>query len=280
MTFRLAHLSDVHLQPMPAAELSRLNLKQWLGLANWHFGRKNQQSRSVLDRLIEDIRRQRVDHVVITGDLANLGLRAELEAAARFVSAIGGPDAVTLIPGNHDAYAGTDFSPLLPWMTTNAAGASLQGQRAAFPFLKVFGDVALIGLSSAVKTPPFHASGRLGPVQIGDLRQLLPRLANKGKARVVLIHHPPLPNPSDKRRGLTDAAALTAVLCELGADLVLHGHNHRWMDATLPGLATPVVGVPSASSSATAGNQAAGYAIHTLKMASNRWTVTTERQQS
>lgn len=277
MTFRIAHLSDVHLAPLPAFNLGQLNLKQWLGLANWHLGRKRQQSRAVLDRLIEDVRQQQADHIVITGDLANLGLATELQAAARFVASLGGPEGVTVIPGNHDAYAGTDFSALAPWMLSNAAATKISSRRDGFPFVKIFGDIALIGLSSAVRTPPLYASGRLGDLQISELSSLLPRLSGQALARVVLIHHPPLPGQCGLRRGLDDAEALAAVLQKHGADLILHGHNHRWMTATVPQVDTPVVGVPSASSEGT--KDAAAYAIHTLSRLDARWTITTERRQ-
>jgi 3',5'-cyclic AMP phosphodiesterase CpdA len=70
-----------------------------------------------------------------------------------------------------------------------------------------------------------------------------------GLVRVVLLHHPPLPGLSSASHELTDAAALTNVLAAHGAELVLHGHEHRRMlnTATGPDGAIPVVGVPSAS---------------------------------
>ena len=277
MTFRIAHFSDVHLSPLPAISFGQLNLKQWLGLANWQLGRKHQQSRAVLDRLIDDLRCQQVDHIVITGDLANLGLQAELRAAAQFVAGLGGPERVTVIPGNHDAYAGTDFSVLSPWMLSNAAAEKIFPRRDGFPFLKIYGEIALIGLSSAVRTPPFYASGRLGDAQLAHLESILPSLSEQSLARVVLIHHPPLPGQCGPRRGLEDAEDLLTVLKKHGAELILHGHNHRWMTAAVPPLNTPVIGVPSASS--TAAHDPAAYAIHTFARQDARWTVTTERRQ-
>ena len=50
-------------------------------------------------------------------------------------------------------------------------------------------------------------------------------------------------------RALSDAADLAVVLARAGAELVLHGHNHRdtlnWCDA--PGGRIPVVGIASGS---------------------------------
>ena len=42
-TFTLAHLSDVHLAPVPWPRLAELDAKRALGLANWHRKRKRQR---------------------------------------------------------------------------------------------------------------------------------------------------------------------------------------------------------------------------------------------
>ena len=47
---------------------------------------------------------------------------------------------------------------------------------AAFPFLRRRGPLALIGLSSAVPTAPFMATGRLGAEQLARSRELLDQL--------------------------------------------------------------------------------------------------------
>jgi 3',5'-cyclic AMP phosphodiesterase CpdA len=120
------------------------------------------------------------------------------------------------------------------------------GATCSFPFVRRRGPVALIGLSSALPTSPFLASGTLGAEQIAQLAALLPALADA--FRVVLIHHPPLGlRPRHKR--LTDAKPFLDVLAAHGAELVLHGHDHRqslnWLDGRQGRI--PVVGVQSAS---------------------------------
>jgi 3',5'-cyclic AMP phosphodiesterase CpdA len=64
-----------------------------------------------------------------------------------------------------------------------------------------------------------------------------------------MIHHPPLPGQASPARGLKDAEALKGVLAKHGAELVVHGHNHKNMMVWMPGPAgaIPVVGAPSAS---------------------------------
>jgi 3',5'-cyclic AMP phosphodiesterase CpdA len=68
-------------------------------------------------------------------------------------------------------------------------------------------------------------------------------------ARVILIHHPPLPDQASPRRGLTNATRLASVLERHGAELILHGHTHLNMLTTRSWHAgeIPVVGVASAS---------------------------------
>ncbi len=72
------------------------------------------------------------------------------------------------MPGNHDAYVRAALPYLAatfaPW-TKGDAGES------TFPYLRVREGVALIGLSSAVPTPPLIASGRLGPRAMRRLRR-------------------------------------------------------------------------------------------------------------
>jgi 3',5'-cyclic AMP phosphodiesterase CpdA len=103
-TFRLAHLSDPHLPPLPAPRLRELAGKRALGYLNWTRNRGRFHRREVLDTLVSDMQAQTPDHIAITGDLVNLALEAEFPPARSWVESVGTPDRVTVIPGNHDAY--------------------------------------------------------------------------------------------------------------------------------------------------------------------------------
>ncbi|MGC0718872.1 metallophosphoesterase family protein, partial [Escherichia coli] len=59
---------------------------------------------AVLAALIDDLKQHKPDHIVVTGDLTNLGLDREIEAARHWLETLAPPDQLTLIPGNHDAY--------------------------------------------------------------------------------------------------------------------------------------------------------------------------------
>lgn len=271
-SFTLAHLSDVHLAPLPAHRLLGLNAKQALGLINWHRTRKAHHLRSVLDAMVRDVHASSPDHIAVTGDLVNLGLPQEQEAALAWLGSLGPPEAVTVIPGNHDVYGISSNDPgterWRPYM-----GA--EGGATGFPFVKKLGKIALIGLSSAMPTPLFFATGRLGAAQRAALAETLAALRQSGFVRVVLIHHPPLPGLADRFRRLDDASELAQVLTQNGAELVLHGHNHRPMLNVVHGAAgpIPVVGAPSASASPGQHEPGAGYNLLRLSLEAGRCQV-------
>ncbi|HSG96262.1 MAG TPA: metallophosphoesterase, partial [Afifellaceae bacterium] len=211
--FRIAHLSDVHLAPLPEPRLRDLASKRLIGYANWRFNRAREMTAQSLDRLLADMRAHDPDHIVVTGDLANIALYEEFEAARRWLDMLGPPARVTVIPGNHDAYvpgAHRHYRRLwAPWMSGDDAGP---GEDAHFPFLRRRNSVAMIGVSSAITSRPFMATGRLGRDQAEKLRVLLEETGAEGLARVVLIHHPP--KMMDWRgftRRLTDAGRFRSV---------------------------------------------------------------------
>lgn len=249
-SFTLAHLSDVHLAPVTGFSPRHWNAKRVLGFLNWQRGRKAVHRRSVADRLVADAQALRAGHIAITGDLINLGLPAEYDAALQWLESVGPPDRVTVVPGNHDIYTHLHGH---GGVTRWAAYMGSEEQSLAFPFVRRIGPLALIGLNSAVETPPFVAAGQLGAHQIEVAGELLDQLKSEGAVRVVLIHHPPLPGLANTRRGLRDAAHFGRMLEVHGAELVLYGHNHRekidWHAAvrSLEAQPIPMIGVPSAS---------------------------------
>jgi 3',5'-cyclic AMP phosphodiesterase CpdA len=252
-TFTLVHLSDVHLGPFQGFHIRHLNTKRALGFLNWQRARRFVHLRDVADRIAADALAHAPDHIAVTGDLANLGLPGEYANALAWLQALGDPARVSVVPGNHDIYTGrmgggvSCLETWAPYMRSSETWT--EAAPVHFPYVRTQGPLALIGLNSAVPTPPFVAAGRLGSAQIAELARALERLRDAGYIRVVLIHHPPLPGQASPRRALADAAALADVLDRCGADLVLHGHNHRqmlaWRRHSERGI--PVLGAASAS---------------------------------
>ena len=266
--FRLAHLSDVHLGPVPNLRFRDIFSKRVVGYTNWRQNRATAMTAETLDRLVEDLRLQKPDHIAVTGDLTNIAMRAEFVNARRWLEELGPPDRVTAIPGNHDAYvprAHRRFRRLwAPWMVSDDA---LHVGSALFPFMRRKGHVALIGVSSAVASAPLMATGRVGGEQTERLVELLDQARREHLFRVILIHHPPkLINPNNQWRKLTDGKRFRAAIERHGAELILHGHDHIRSMTSIKGLSgvVPVVGVPAGSGPPLGGPRAGGYALHDI----------------
>ena len=266
--FRLGHLSDVHLGAVPGLRAWDFFSKRVVGYTNWRRNRRDMHGADALDKLVADLRAQAPDHIAVTGDLTNIARHEEFENARRWLEALGPPDKVTAIPGNHDAYvpgAHHRYRELwAPWML--ADDAEFVG-KALFPFMRRKGHVALIGVSSAVASAPFMATGRVGSHQTGRLTSLLDEAREEGLFRVVLIHHPPkLLDPRNQWRKLTDGKRFRRAIERSGAELILHGHDHIRSMSAIAGATgvVPVVGVPAASGPAIGGPRAGGYAIHEI----------------
>ena len=243
----LAHLSDPHIGPLPKPRPRDLMGKRLTGYLNWQR-RDRIHDMDVLTRLVADMRAQKPDHIMMTGDVMNIGLPAEFPIAAAWLRTLGDPGNVSFVPGNHDAYVRSSLEHLVqtfaPWTSSDGAHVT------SWPYLRVRGNVALIGLSSGVPTGPFLASGKLGRDQRTKFMALLDETKARGLMRVVMIHHPPYRAGATPGRGLSDVGKFEKIIARHGAELVVHGHNHTTQVVQLPapgGMTTPVVGVASAS---------------------------------
>jgi 3',5'-cyclic AMP phosphodiesterase CpdA len=260
----IAHLSDAHIGPLPPPSVRELMGKRLTGYVNWRRGRNTTHDMEVLDSIIADIDAQQSDHIAFTGDIVNIGLTTEFPAAQAFMTRLGPPERVSFVPGNHDAYVRGSLKPLGrslgPWMTGDGSDDSV------FPYIRRRDGVALIGLSSAVPTLPFLASGTLGRNQLAALEEILAALRDEGLCRVVLVHHPPYRRGAKPGRELTDAGGFETVMRRVGAELVLHGHNHctSLVHVAGPERPVPVLGAPSASAIRGTRTHSAGYHVLTI----------------
>lgn len=244
--FTLAHLSDPHLGPLASFSLRDLVGKRATGYVNWRRKRRHAHDMEILGLIVADILAQKPDHVACTGDVSHIGLPNEFKTAITFLDTLGARDAVSFVPGNHDTYSRSSLKPLAqalqPWCTGDDGVAT-------YPWYKRRGNVAVIGVNTGVPTLPLMATGRAGSAQIAQTAKLLARAREEELIRVVLIHHPPYSGGARRTREMLDASAFEAMLAREGADLVLHGHNHRFSLAWRPGAGrdVPIIGVPSAS---------------------------------
>lgn len=254
---RIAHLSDLHLLSLEGAVPSRLLNKRFTGWVNLKLNRGHKHKPAPVHAAGAALRDLGVDHVVVTGDLTNLALEQEFELVKTFLGGLGYPaDAISVVPGNHDAYTrGAHRSSRFktycaPYMTSDVDLGLAPG--ASFPFVRLRGPAAIIGLSSAVPRPPLVASGEIGQPQLEALGRALSHPDVAERTPVLLVHHP-LHNPISRARvlleGLVDAEGLVAELGGLARGLVLHGHLHRRIHRTLATRTGSIDAVGATSSS-------------------------------
>ena len=105
--FKLVHLSDIHLGPLPEPSWSQLASKRILGYLNWKKNRKHSLKGNYLQGLVEHLPELEPDHIIVSGDLVNLALPDEFPMAKQFLETLGSAIDVTAICGNHDAYVQT-----------------------------------------------------------------------------------------------------------------------------------------------------------------------------
>jgi len=272
----LAHLSDIHLAPLPPVRVRDLLSKRITGYLNWKIKREHTLAGESLMKLVRHLRGQNPDFTVVTGDLVNLALDAEINTAHNWLETLGTPDRVALCPGNHDAYIKGQLEKALDRWDGYATGETLDA--APFPFVRRVGEVAVVSCSSAVPTGPWMATGRFSEAQAGRLKRCLQLLGDGGYFRVVMIHHPPNQELFHPRLGLYGAKLFRQAVAEAGAELVLHGHTHKSSIYAIPGPRgdVPVVGVAAAGAAQaeTGGHDPARYNLFNIQRLGAGWQCT------
>lgn len=241
---RIAHVSDLHI----STKHRRSNIRR---------------ARILLQHLVS----LRFDHVVVTGDLTADAAPDEYQVARNLFTAFGLLDAtrLTVVPGNHDVFGGVHQAEDLLSFPARCRTADLPEKlelfhttfgetftrcllpvdKGVYPFAKVIGDVALIGVNSVMPWSraknPFGSNGRVGDGQLARLRELLTSPLLAGKRKVVLIHHH-FRKPPRRVRGsmqgvwaamegqtmkLRGKGELRRLFAGTGVEAVLHGHLHE-----------------------------------------------------
>src|SRR3972149_854950 len=145
--FTLAHLSDPHLAPLPEVRWPELIGKRVTGYINWQRKRQFIHDPAVLAKIVADIKAQAPDHIAVTGDIANIGLRQEYLHGRDWLESLGSARDVPFVPGNHDVYvAEAAYFAARQWTAYMCDDDGSDG----FPFVRRRGPGAIIGLAGGV----------------------------------------------------------------------------------------------------------------------------------
>jgi 3',5'-cyclic-AMP phosphodiesterase len=243
---RIAHLSDVHtLDPEHRRSTARYRFAtKFVSLGRPVCARTRGRK---LARGLAAAKASGADHIVISGDLTEVGDQSEFEHFASILEEAKLPEgSVTLVPGNHDAY-------------TSAAswGKALEGPLARFASASAThpgkivdrGNVAIL----PIDTSCFQSMARSGGMFTRDAaREVQSRIHDPGlrdKSIILVMHHPPFvhtKNPFvqwlDGLRGNTHVLDLLARHPRLQ---ILHGHLHRVVDRIVEGTRARIFGAPA-----------------------------------
>lgn len=222
---RLAHLSDLHVLD-PRSD-------QGLGVRFVSIGRPidvSERKKKVL-RAFERAKAACATHFVVTGDLTETGTEAQYEVFAEILhDAKVAPDAITLVPGNHDLYTRAD-----------AWRSALDGPLAPYRYGAAEGPGKVVDLGS-VRIAPIdvtvhqQVTRSIGTFTTEIAEALGRRLVDSGLAKAPLLavqHHPPYAHANPIHQwidGLRDWGRMFQLLLGHAHAFVMHGHLHRTRD--------------------------------------------------
>jgi 3',5'-cyclic AMP phosphodiesterase CpdA len=231
---RIAHLSDMHLlQPRTVGRDYSLSARLVSLSRPLEAGAREANLRNALAHA----RHHGADHVLLSGDLTETGEPAQFEQLAAALHGSGIPPlSITLVPGNHDAYASPDSwkraieGPLRAFAASSATEPGKIVER---------GDAVFLPLDLSRHQSIARAGGELTAAAAEAVRCCLEDTGLAKKAVVVVQHHPPFGLPKSAWQflsGLRGYAKLIEVLGNHPEVQLVHGHLHRAMDRIVGGL--------------------------------------------
>ncbi len=233
-----------------------------LHTSDLHFGRPAVATQ--LDSLKNSIAEIKPDAVAVSGDLTQRCSSSEFLKARAYLDAVREIAPVIVIPGNHD----------VRWLGAVArqfGAVGLIGRSAhdfkyskyirfispeLSPSLEVPGVViagcnTAHGIARGSLTRRFRDLGVIGHVNKRDLKKVEEAFekASSDAARIVMIHHNPIKGETSGRHGLANTKQALKAFEDLGAELVMCGHDHQEAVHTVqefaPGLVISTAGTIS-----------------------------------
>lgn len=247
MIRRIAHLSDVHMLD-PRTEGRGAGYRLATHLVSY-ARRLDPAARSRnLTRALELAKAGGAQHVVISGDLTEVGSRPEFDRFAEVLSGAGfAPDAVTLVPGNHDAYTEVDGwaramrGPLRAYASASADAPGKIVDR---------GSVVFVPVDSTRYQSIARSGGEIREDATRAIERAVAHAHARAKAVVVVQHHPPVPHRTGPVwtfvDGLRGWARLVDLLRTHPSIQLLHGHLHKVVDRFVgEGKGSRIFGAPA-----------------------------------
>ena len=198
-------------------------------------------------KAFSNARRAGAEHLVLSGDLTEMGEAEEFEVLAEALALSGfAADDVTLVPGNHDRYGAPDAwtkaldGPLAPYRRNAADGGSGRGAR-----LTDLGAVRIIALDVTRSQPFTRSAGCFGGATFDTFASWISDEAVLREPLVVVQHHPPYARGPFMQwiDGLEGWECEAALFERAPNAQILHGHIHRQEERALLNRPNRILGV-------------------------------------
>ncbi len=214
---RIAHISDLHISSNSKYSLLKFINKRVIGAVNLFFNRKKEYPPTMIEKLVEHISQQGVEHTVVTGDLTNLAFPEEFQRAQEILSPLKN---ITIVPGNHDNYTRESFKKKRFNSYFHEPIPNIK---------KIDDDVAIITLSSSIPTGYFFSAGKISDEQLKFLENNLLADDIKDRLKIVLIHHhiEKVSKAKEYISSIRNRSEFLSTLEKCKVDIVLHGHRHE-----------------------------------------------------
>jgi 3',5'-cyclic AMP phosphodiesterase CpdA len=200
-------------------------------VSDLHFGRPAVPAQiEAIEQIIQD---EKFDVVAISGDLSQRARAGEFQRAAVFIRDAQKVSRTITVPGNHDvkwwrAPLGVGDKDKMYENYMKFISNDLE------PVLRVPG-ATFVGLNTSQGVTTRTLTWNVRDISIiGDLRSEQFDVAEetfngaeKGDARVVVMHHNPVKGELSQRHGLKRTKKILGRFAQIGVDLVLCGHDHQ-----------------------------------------------------
>lgn len=251
----LMHISDLHFHRMPVWPGAYFS-KRLLGAGNLLLRRRKLFPRERARALVQRLTELKWEHLLISGDLTQLGQEAEFALARAALQPLleAGPERVTVLPGNHDRYVREAPRP------DGHAGAfeayfgdfCAQNTQGCLHTRPLGGPWWLAGWDSAAPAPWLSAAGRVSAETLKATSRWMAGLPTG--ARVIVANHYPAfyPPPHHYRADhdlLNKDEVADWLLGHPAVTLYLHGHIHHNWRMVVPRPGGPSLTVVNSASS-------------------------------
>lgn len=243
MTFKIAHLSDLHFSSWDWNPRQFFS-KRWLGNLNFLIGRRKIFCHERLASLPAYLSQNGTSHLLITGDLTTTSSPAEFEKSQAFVQEIEKYNIrVFCIPGNHDqytraAYHSRLFYDYFPSRWDESCPYNLKEH--GVTSVRLSSQWHLVGLDTALATSWFFSTGLFSQKIEKHLFALLSSFSPQD--RIILVNHFPFFQHESPRKRLVRGRELRQLLEKFPqVKIYCHGHTHRRCFANLQSAGLPLI---------------------------------------